>query len=168
MKKSFWIFSFTLALTLALVGAACAQEPEPGPVAEGSVTDDAVNVIAKQLYCPVCENVPLDVCGTQACEQWRDEIRVRLARGESESEIKRYFVDNFGDRVLASPPPRGLNWLVYIVPPLAILAGAFILYRAFRTWKQPLPPVRPNPGGENTPAPSDPYIARLEEELRKR
>ncbi len=30
-------------------------------------TDDEVNRIAKQLYCPVCENTPLDVCPTQAC-----------------------------------------------------------------------------------------------------
>ena len=30
-------------------------------------TDDAVNKIAKQLYCPVCENTPLDVCPTEAC-----------------------------------------------------------------------------------------------------
>ena len=151
------------ALTLALASAAYAQDPEPRPV-----TDDEVNTIAKQLYCPVCENVPLDVCGTQACEQWRDEIRVRLARGESEGEIKQYFVDTFGDRVPATPPLRGLNWLLYVVPPLAILAGAFILYRAFSAWKKPLPKAGPTPGGENTPASTDPYIARLEEELRKR
>jgi cytochrome c-type biogenesis protein CcmH len=163
MKKVLLISFFALALTLVVGSAAYAQEAGPRPV-----TDDDVNSIAKQLYCPVCENVPLDVCGTQACEQWRDEIRVRLARGESEAQIKRYFVDNFGDRVLASPPPRGLNWLVYVVPPLAILAGAFILYRAFRSWKQPLAPAGPTAGAESTPASTDPYIARLEEELRKR
>ena len=153
----------TIVLALFVAPAALAQETGPRPV-----TDDQVNAIAKQLYCPVCENVPLDVCGTQACEQWRDEIRVRLARGESEAQIKRYFVDNFGDRVLASPPPRGLNWLVYVVPPLAILAGAIILYRAFRSWKQPLAPAGPTAGAESTPGSTDPYIARLEEELRKR
>jgi cytochrome c-type biogenesis protein CcmH/NrfF len=55
---------------------ASAQDTEPtGP------TDDEVNAIAKQLYCPVCENIPLDVCPTQACAQWRDLIREKLARG---------------------------------------------------------------------------------------
>ncbi len=101
------------------------------------MTDDQVNAIAKQLYCPVCENIPLDVCATQACAQWRELIREKLAQGWSEEQIKQYFVDQYGDRVLATPPARGLNWLVYIIPPLAILAGIFILYSAFRAWRKP-------------------------------
>src|SRR5688572_31208544 len=43
-------------------------------------TDDEVNKIAKQLYCPVCESTPLDVCPTEACRQWRDVIRTMLDR----------------------------------------------------------------------------------------
>ena len=142
-----------------IMGMASAQEAEP-------VTDDEVNAIAKQLYCPVCENVPLDVCPTQACAQWRALIREKLAAGWSETRIKDYFVEQYGDRVLAAPPARGLNWLVYLIPPLAFIAGAFILYRAFRAWKQPLPDSEPQrvPSG----AAADEYVARLEEELRRR
>ena len=55
-------------------------------------SDDQVNAIAKQLYCPVCENIPLDVCPTQACEEWRALIKELLAEGKSEQEIKDYFV----------------------------------------------------------------------------
>jgi threonine/homoserine/homoserine lactone efflux protein len=59
-----------------------------------------------------------------------------------------------------------LNWLVYLIPPIAIITGAYILYRAMRAWRQPPPapgePVSPGAG------PSDPYAARLEEELRQR
>jgi cytochrome c-type biogenesis protein CcmH len=149
-----------LLAAVMLAGFALAQESNPaGP------TDDAVNAIAKQLYCPVCENIPLDVCGTQACAQWRELIREKLSQGWTEAQIKQYFVDQYGDRVLATPPARGLNWLVYIIPPLAILAGIYILYRAFQSWKQPaaLPaPVEPtSPNG-------DEYALRLEEELKKR
>ena len=142
-----------------ITGMASAQEAEP-------VTDDEVNAIAKQLYCPVCENVPLDVCPTQACAQWRALIREKLAAGWSETRIKDYFVEQYGDRVLAAPPARGLNWLVYLIPPLAFIAGAFILYRAFRAWKQPLPDSEPQ--GVPSGAAADEYVARLEEELRRR
>ena len=70
--------------------------------AQSSVpSDDEVNAIAKDLYCPVCENVPLDVCPTQACAQWRALIREKLIDGWSEQQIKQYFVDQYGDRVLA-------------------------------------------------------------------
>jgi len=142
-----------------ITGMASAQEAEP-------VSDDEVNAIAKQLYCPVCENVPLDVCPTQACAQWRALIREKLAAGWSETRIKDYFVEQYGDRVLAAPPARGLNWLVYLIPPLAFIAGAFILYRAFRAWKQPLQDSEPQ--GVPSGAAADEYVARLEEELRRR
>jgi cytochrome c-type biogenesis protein CcmH len=157
MKKTVSLLLFLL-LGLALAGTALAQN-EP--------TDDQVNAIAKQLYCPVCENIPLDVCGTQACAQWRDLIREKLGQGWSEAQIKAYFVEQYGDRVLATPPARGLNWLVYIVPPLAILAGIYILYRAFQSWKQP-PRAAVKPEQPAPEPPGDDYRLRLEEELKKR
>lgn len=142
-------------------GFAWAQENPPS-----TPSDDQVNAIAKQLYCPVCENVPLDVCPTQACAQWRQLIREKLAQGWSADQIKNYFVEQYGDRVLATPPAYGLNWLVYIIPPLAILVGIFILFRALQAWKKPLPVElsQDNP----SEAPTDEYIMRMEEELRRR
>ena len=161
-KRYYWplaILVCSLALTLAQI--ALAQEATPIPV-----TDDKVNAVAKQLYCQVCENIPLDVCPTQACAQWRALIAEKLGQGWSEQQIKDYFAAQYGDRVLAIPPARGLNWLVYIIPPLAIGLGIFILYRALRAWKQP--PPAPETPDIQAPVQEDQYIARLEEELRRR
>jgi len=132
-------------------------------------TDDEVNAIAKQLFCPVCENTPLDVCPTEACRQWRELIRQMLAEGKSEAEIKQYFMANYGARVLSEPPRTGFNWLVYIVPPILILAGAFILFRSFQGWLKPKS-VEAGSGQEEAAGASDQdeYIARLEEELKNR
>ena len=141
--------------------AALAQGPD--------ITDDQVNAIAKQMYCPVCENTPLDVCPTQACIEWRELIREMLAEGKTETEIRQYFVSRFGDRVLAAPPARGLNWLVYVIPPVAILAGVLILFSALRAWRQ-APSVNPaskEPSTQATSTENDEYTQRLEEELRK-
>jgi cytochrome c-type biogenesis protein CcmH len=138
-----------------------AQESNPQ-----APTDDDVNAVAKGLYCPVCENIPLDVCPTQACAQWRALIREKLELGWSEDQIKDYFVAQYGDRVLASPPARGLNWLVYIIPPVAIVIGIYILFRAMRAWKRPI--ATPTSIDNSQEAESDEYVARLEEELRRR
>lgn len=139
--------------------------------AQDEITDDEVNAIAKQLYCPVCENTPLDVCPTEACRQWRELIRLQLSQGMTEAEIKQYFVDNYGGRVLAEPPRTGLNWLVYIIPPVMIVAGAFILFRSFREWTKPRAVETGAGGDDEAEGPSlekDDYVARLEEELKKR
>jgi cytochrome c-type biogenesis protein CcmH len=138
--------------------------PTPGAAQEPTPSDDEVNAIARQLYCPVCENVPLDVCPTQACAQWRATIREKLTLGWSEEQIKEYFVAQYGDRVLATPPARGLNWLVYILPPLALAAGGFLLWQTMRRWQRAAaeaPPPAPAPE-------ADPYVQKLEEELKRR
>ena len=152
---------FGLTGSLLSVDSVLAQEQPPlGP------TDDQVNAVAKQLYCPVCENIPLDVCPTQACAQWRELIREKLAEGWTEDEIKTYFVAQYGDRVLDSPPATGLNWLIYIIPPLVIMGGIYILFRALRAWRQtPPPPVESAQPGEQL---DDDYVARIEDELRRR
>ena len=130
-------------------------------------TDDEVNKIAKQLYCPVCENTPLDVCPTEACRQWREEIRSMLADGKSEAEIKQHFVDYYGARVLNEPPNR-LG--TYLVPVVLVLLGALLLFRGFQLWIKPTA-AQPEPGEakrEANPVQQDEYVARLEEELKKR
>jgi len=166
MKHKIWYaILMTMFLMLAAASIVTAQELPPD-----QPSDNAVNAIAKQLYCPVCENVPLDVCPTQACAQWRELIREKLSQGWNEEQIKTYFVQQYGDRVLATPPARGLNWLVYIIPPIAILAGVFILYRVFQSWKRPGPETSSSEPISGPPAdkPEDDYEALLEEQLRQR
>ena len=152
-------FVYSLLLGLIFIGAASAQQPAP--------SDDEVNAIARQLYCPVCENIPLDVCPTTACAQWRELIRQKLAEGWSEGQIKEYFVQQYGARVLGTPPAKGINWLVYLIPPIAIVAGVYILFRAISSWRRPPEPpaVTPSPDEEPT---QDEYVRKMEEELRKR
>jgi cytochrome c-type biogenesis protein CcmH len=152
------LFAILLALALAFItDTAFAQDPTP--------TDDEVNRIAKQLYCPVCESTPLDVCPTEACRQWRDLIRTMLIEGKGEEEIKQYFVAQYGVRVLDEPPNR---LVTYLVPGVAILLGAFLLFRGFQMWMKPAAAKAGTVETEPKAKPvQDPYIARLEEELKK-
>jgi cytochrome c-type biogenesis protein CcmH len=159
IKISLWILFLTVLLSLLPLYGVEAQEPTP--------SDDEVNAIARQLYCPVCENIPLDVCPTQACDQWRATIRGKLSLGWDEDQIKQYFVEQYGDRVLAIPPARGLNWLVYVLPPTVILIGVVVFFSLFRGWSRGNESEIPFPQDHRETI-DDPYVARLEEELRRR
>ena len=147
-----------LAWLLLPLGAAQAQDATPI-----AVTDNEVNAVAKKLYCPVCENIPLDVCPTVACAQWRGTIREKMEEGWSEQQILDYFAAQYGERVLARPPARGLGLLIWVIPPVVIAAGALGLWVFLRgqTRSAPPPPAPPTP-------PTDEYTARLEEALRER
>lgn len=164
MKRHLWLLPILLVLSALWAGTAFAQDPTP--------SDNEVNRIAKQLFCPVCENTPLDVCPTQACAQWRALIREKLAAGWTDEQIKQYFVDQYGARVLSEPPRTGLNWLVYLVPPILFVVGVVILVRTFRPSKEAAVEDASHASSEVPPISSEPasdeYVARLEDELKKR
>jgi len=153
---------YVLLLTLVIAGLSTSSASAQGP----TPTDDEVNRVAKQLYCPVCESTPLDVCPTEACRQWRDVIRSMLAEGKNEAEIKQYFVQQYGARVLAEPPNRLVS---YLVPAVAILLGAFMLFRGFQMWMKPSITESSLEDAKRESKPvQDLYVAKLEEELKRR
>ena len=174
-----WLF---LALLLVLLPAAV--------YAQDDVSDDEVNEVAKDLYCPVCESTPLDVCPTQACADWRELIRTKLAAGETRQDVLDYFARQYGDGVLANPPRRGVSLIVlWVLPVLVVLLGGLLLFRLLRGMRvapaataAPLPNPRPKgEGAQSYPLPSplpkgegakpdeplDEYIARVERELKE-
>jgi cytochrome c-type biogenesis protein CcmH len=122
------LFSLIAVLALCLSAAGVLAQDDAG-----GVTADDVNAIAEKLYCPVCENIPLDVCGTAACADWRNEIRIGLESGMSEDEIVTDFVRRFGDRVVGIPQDQTLEALSVVTPiviiALAAAGGIYFLLR---------------------------------------
>jgi cytochrome c-type biogenesis protein CcmH len=126
-------------------------------------TDDEVNAIAKKLYCPVCPNTPLDVCETKACQDWRAQIRDQLASGWTEDQIIEYFVEQYGERVLAEPRMSGFTAIVWLSPLVAVVLGLLILRRLLNRWKVPHC-VDLEEGDPSAEVPSA-VLARIEAEL---
>ncbi len=129
-----------LLSTVLPVHPARAQVPTP--------SDDEVNRIASQLYCPICDNLSLDVCPLEACQQWRDLIREQLAQGWSEREIKDYFIAQYGDQVSGEPPRRGLNWVLYLAPPIIVLGAFALLVANLKRPARQAPAERGVPGSQ--------------------
>lgn len=156
------VFVLITLFLLALVIPVMAQEV---------IDDDQVNEIAKEVYCPVCESTPLDVCETLACADWRELIRTKLSEGQTKEEIFAYFANQYGDRVLASPPKRGFNLILWVGPIVAIVVGLFFFGRYLQALKassqQAAPASTAAPVEQNLPA-ADDYIARIEQELAKK
>ena len=134
----------------------------------GGATDNDVIRVAERMYCPVCENIPLDDCETIACVEWKEEIRAQLAAGRSDQEVINSFVARFGDNVVGVPQDPLLRALTVIVPllatALALGLGAFTFRRFGSQRKLRLEP-EPAPVGETSDAA---YRQRLEADVRGR
>ena len=157
--KRYWLLPFVL-LVLALLSVPSARAQESHP------SDDDVNTVAKKLYCPVCPNTPLDVCETQACKDWRDEIRTQLSAGWSEEQVTAYFVERYGERVLAKPERSGFTSLVWILPVVAVLLGLVIVIQVLRNWQVQRQEIARRPAAETGHVAPD-VRARIESELQE-
>ncbi len=161
MKQLKWV-TLALAVILILIPSTIVGAQDESPI-----TDDEVNALAEELYCPVCENVPLDVCPTKACAQWRDLIREKIELGWSEKQIKEFFAEQYGDQVMAVPPRRGFNWLIYVLPPLVVLIGMVVVARVIGKPGK-ISAAAPLVEQNEKPATPEEIIDEIEKDLRRK
>ncbi|MBX3015711.1 MAG: cytochrome c-type biogenesis protein CcmH [Caldilineaceae bacterium] len=133
-----------------------AQESTPAPAPSREVTADEVNVVARELWCPLCSGVRLDSCELKACDQMRDVIALKLAEGEDTESIRTYFVAQYGPQVLGEPPLEGFNWLAWVLPFVVLAAGGYFLWQTLRWMVQPAAVAPANSPGQSSPTPSSP------------
>jgi cytochrome c-type biogenesis protein CcmH len=112
-----------------------------------------------EVMCPVCPGETLEQSSSPAAQQVERFISVRIAAGDSKSEIKDKLVDEYGPRILAAPPKEGFDLLAWVLPLVGLLGGALVIGGAAWHWSR----VRePAPEG----APLDPELERrLDREL---
>jgi len=105
-----------------------------------AVSEEAVQAIAAQLRCVVCQNLSVADSPSEMASQMRDLIRERLAAGDRPEQVMAYFVQRYGDWVLLAPPARGLNLVLWLAPFGAVVGGlAIALTLAYRWRRRPAP-----------------------------
>ncbi|HET6781773.1 MAG TPA: cytochrome c-type biogenesis protein [bacterium] len=85
--------------------------------------DAQVQAIAARLRCPVCQNESLADSPSELSSQMRALIRTKLQSGDSPDQIVAYFVAKYGQWILLEPPRRGMFWLVWVGPLVALGVG---------------------------------------------
>jgi cytochrome c-type biogenesis protein CcmH len=150
-----------LAVGLLLLWASAAMGQAVPPI----ITEDDVSRVAEKMYCPVCENIPLDDCGTATCVAWKNEIAQMLARGMSSEAIISDFVARYGEKVVGVPQDPVLRALSWAVPALAIVVAVVAALRLVRRWQQPADAPAAAESGAALPADAS-YRDRLERDLR--
>ena len=117
--------ALTIAAACVLVGGAAASAAGPPNAAD----------LEAELVCPVCETT-LDQSNAPVAQRMKAFIRVRIAAGDTEQEIKDALVGEFGTGVLATPPKSGFGLLAWLLPLAALVAGAGVVVVAIRSWSR--------------------------------
>ena len=101
-----------------------------GACTEASSQDDLerrAQRLDRTLICPLCPSETIDQSQVLLAAQMRATVRERLAEGYSEEEIRQYFVDRYGERVLAAPPKEGFNLVAWAIPPVIVIGSFLVL-----------------------------------------
>ena len=160
------MFSVLLALTLAT------QLVAPVPAARPTLTpeqEQEARTIEALVIAPCCWSQQVSVHSSPAATEMRQNIRERLSAGQSRAQILEAYTTEYGDRILAEPPAKGFNRVLYVLPPILGLAGIGLLVVVVRRFTSRSQGAAAEPGASASvpasKAASD-EDDRLDEELR--
>ena len=183
--------ALALAVFIGIAGTAFAQEAA-APAMEAAPQEDPKDVVGAPrgkklagaeletrteevgglLRCPVCQGLSVADSPAAMATNMKGRVRELLAEGYDEEQILAYFERSYGEFVRLEPQRRGINWLVWLAPPLALVGGLFLLGRVMRRrppiprGAEPAPAERAaGPGGASSAPLSDddPYLLRVRE-----
>ncbi|MFQ6110510.1 MAG: cytochrome c-type biogenesis protein CcmH [Nitrospinota bacterium] len=94
-----------------------------------------VSDVARELICQCGCNKVLDVCEMSGwAKPHKELIQERLLNGQTKAEIISFFVEQYGEKVLAAPTKKGFNLSAWITPFAALIAGGTGLFYLIRRW----------------------------------
>jgi len=129
-------------LAAALLGAALLVIPA------GAAAPPTQFEVEEALTCQCGCGLTVHACNHLQCssaDPIKKEIAERIARGEDKATILAAFRQRYGEKILSSPTFQGFNWIAWITPFAAVLAGGLGISLVIRRWTRtpPAPPPRP-------------------------
>ncbi len=126
-----------------LLQTSAAEAPLADPAQEARA-----QALMREIRCVVCENEPVSQSTADIAVDMRRTIRVRVDKGETDAQVRKFFADRYGQFVLFRPPTDGLGMLLWGFPFLLLaLVGGVLGVRMFRSRHRDLAPLPDDRGG---------------------
>lgn len=131
-----------------------------GIVLTGAALDARTDDVAGLLRCPVCQGLSVADSPATMAVSMKAQVKELLALGYDQEQILAYFERSYGEFVRLEPPLRGVNWLVWLGPLIALGLGGVIVAGVLRSRRKSGlgAPEAPLPGPDTLP--DDPELAR--------
>ena len=158
-RKTLLLLALLLALPLVL---SCMTQ-------SALTIEEQAQAIDKGLMCPICAGETIDQSQSTLAQQMREVVREKLAAGETGDQIIAYFVERYGESILAAPKKAGFSLVAWGMPVLGIVFGVGVLVLVVRRMRRP---ASQEPQGSSAHAGSgdgemSPYLAVVDEDLRQ-
>ena len=132
------------SLLAALAGVLCiAAASDPAE----RLKDPAQEAHARRLFtefrCVVCQNESIDDSNADLAADLRRIVRAKVAAGESDSAIRAFLVDRYGEFILLKPTVSLGNAALWFAPALIVLVGGVVFAFKARQRKDLEPVLTP-------------------------
>jgi cytochrome c-type biogenesis protein CcmH len=119
-----------LFVMLALAGQAFAIDADT-PIADPQQRA-VYERLTHEVRCLVCQNQTIADSTAPLAADLRREIRAMVESGQTESQVKDFLTDRYGDFVLYKPRYTGNTAVLWAAPLLLLIGGAIWLLRIVR------------------------------------
>lgn len=131
---------------------------------------DLSKEIMKQLTCYCGCRLPANSCeGNMTCgesKKLHSEVNQLLSDGKDKDAVLDALVARYGETILAAPTTKGFNLTAWTFPFLALLVGAFVVFRVIRKLSKKSPQTIEINGTTQTKESADGH-AHLDEKVEK-
>jgi cytochrome c-type biogenesis protein CcmH len=117
-----------LALAAAMIAATPAHAVQPDEVLPDPVKESRARELSKELRCMVCQNQSIDDSEAPLARDLRLLVRERISAGDSDAQVIDFLVARYGEFVLLKPRFNQHTVLLWLLPPLALMAGGIALW----------------------------------------
>lgn len=133
-----------LSLLLAIWLSVPAMAVEPDEVLSDPALEARARELSKELRCLVCRNESIDDSNADLARDLRLLVRERMVAGDTDTEVKTFLVDRYGEFVLLRPAFTWANAVLWFAGPILFLLGlvaavVFIRGRNPATAREPAP-----------------------------
>ena len=107
-----WVLLALVTIVALLVGSFDAGDSE--------TPSERAASLAASIACPQCSGQPVSESSAPIAQVIRAEIKEQVDQGRSDSEIRAYYAEQYGQWVNLNPSASGFDSLVWIAPFLVV------------------------------------------------
>ncbi len=97
---------------------------QPDEVLKNPVLERRAREISSGLRCLVCQNQSIDDSDADLARDLRLLVRERLSAGDTDSQVRDFVVQRYGEFVLLRPALSGRTIALWFTPLLILIVGA--------------------------------------------
>ncbi len=121
-----------LLVLIALLATPALYAVQIDEILADPALESRARAISSELRCMVCQNQSIDDSEAPLARDLRVLVRERLKAGDSDSEVVDFMVARYGEFVLLKPRFAWHTALLWIAPPLVLVAGLLMLLLPMR------------------------------------